>query len=709
MNMHVPMFRIGPNDRLTIDGIEFRMRQRLAQGYVLARVDDPGVIEDFTHQRLHMLSQSPRFRFDRDAFNVGAIAARMESDVDLIAEIPVEERKIVIGRRFYCVAFLKLESEKKASRSDASMKQAIKQIDVAYVAFLHTAEAKRNDEGDIIPPRPFERKAPLSISPRTLRSWLNKYENAGLRAVALRDGFRRCGDRVTPRLEPEIKRLLAETALLYAAENRPSVSDLHRKLVADLEETNRNRVESGMPALRPPSYERLLAEVRSMPEFDVYAGRYGLPAAMKKFAMVANGPDVTRPLQRTEMDELKLDLMTAAKDTGAFELLSPEDQQELRKKRYWLCAIMDVRTRVVLGMKIAAGVSASLALDTLEMAVSPKRQYAADAGAGSSWDYCGSPESVVHDQGAAFMSGVFRRAVVDLGCDPDAPPAGLAWLRGSIERLFRTISEQALAPFTGRTFGSVEAKGDYDPIQRATLTIEELCQALVRWVVDIYHNTPHAGLGGETPANAWARLVAEYGIIPPPDRHVRRAIFGVDQRRVITSRGIRVAGLFYNTRELQAHRRAKGDVEVAVKVDALDLGHVSVNLGNGWLVLPCMRKGFDDVPMSIWLAAAADLRRRFVAEARLTDAIVSAAVRDAWAMAEIAQKRREIFSTRPSSEELAHVEYQIGLGFPSPDDNETEALPPGDLMAKAIPTRAQANAPAPTPVSKPSRTIKPRN
>lgn len=709
MNVHVPVFRLSPNDRLGIDGIDYRMRQRLPQGYVLARVDDPGVIEEFSHDRLHLLSQTARFRFDRGAFDIAAIAARMESDADIVADIPEDEREMVLARRYYATAFLKMEAEKKATRSDASMKAAIKVIDAAYVDRMHKAEAKRNENGHLIPPRPEHKRAALSISPRTLRTWLRKFENAGLRATALRSGYRRCGDRVTARLDPAIKRLIAEFAPLYASENRPTIRAVYGRLVAALDAVNKERAEIGMPALPAPSYDRLRAEIRAMPEFDVYAGRYGLPAAMKRFLIVRNGPDVERPLQRVEMDEWRIDLMTILENADVLDGLPPEQQAELKRKRYWVCVAIDVATRVILGMKVAAGVSAELAIETLEMVVSPKRRYADAVGAGSDWNHHGSPECIVHDQGAAFMSGSFRRTVIDLGCDPDAPPAGLAWLRGTIERAFRTMEGQALAPFTGRTFGSIDAKGDYKPEERASLTVAELCQALVRWVVDVYHNTPHAGLGGETPANAWSRLVGKFGIIPAPDRHVRRAIFGTDLTRAVTPRGVRCLGLYYNSVELQAHRRHYGDVDVEVKLDAWDLGHVSVRLGAGWMAIPCMRTGFDDVPTDIWIAASKDLRRRFVQEAKLTDAIVAAAIRDAWEMARMAQARAGIQATRPSREELDLLEKQIGRGFARPEDASSDTLTPAaDLMSKAIPSvKPSSTSSSQRPTS--SRILKPRS
>lgn len=709
MNERFPVFRIAPEDRITLDGVQYRTLKRLAHGYVMSRIDDPMVVAEFTHQQLHALSDATNFRFDRAAFDPVAAAARLEAGAKFVSELPIADHEKILWRQFVCNKFLELEAAGKAARSDASIKAAANVIEAAFKANEGIWSGRRNKLGEPIPQRAGDEPTGYTMpSPRTLRTWLKAYETSGLRITALRDKRFRSGDRVTVRLSLEIRALLASAALDYATETKPTIRDIYKKLCSRIDELNVERGATGMPLLKFPSYDRLRKEVQSIPEFDVYAGRNGLPAAMKRFNMVANGVDVERPLQRVEMDEWLINLMTIIQDIGLFESLTREQQEMLEAQRFFACVAIDARTRVVVGMMVAPKVSSKLAKETLEMVVTPKCGIAQGAGAQSAWDQFGTPETVVTDQGGTFMSHEYRRAVIDLGCDPDAPPAGLPWLRGTIERFFRTIDQQALAPFTGRTFANIAAKGDYDPVTRVSMSIEELCRALVRWVVDVYHNSPHAGLGGETPANAWKRLVATYGVVPSPDRHTKRAIFGIDQQRSLRPQGILFAGLFYNSLEIQAHRRIKGNVKVALKIDPADLGHISVNLGGGgWIAVPCMRDGLDRVPLAIWTAANADLRRHFKAENALTDAIVFAAIRDAWNMAAKAQKRVGILSTRPSIEELDHVERQLSLGFPSTTDQASGPLnPDADLMSKTIPTGTPTSKEqTPTPAS-PSRTFK---
>ena len=142
-------------------------------------------------------------------------------------------------------------------------------------------------------------------------------------------------------------------------------------------------------------------------------------------------------------------------------------------------------------------------------------------------------------------------AVADLGATYEAPPAGVPKLRSRIERLFRTFGQQLAPMLIGRTFGNPVERGDYPSEQWASLTDDELAQIFTLFIVDIYHNTPHAGLKGETPANAWKRLSAEQGVTPPPDANHRRAVFGIPIARKLDRHGVRVFGINYTCPKLQ--------------------------------------------------------------------------------------------------------------------------------------------------------------
>jgi putative transposase len=704
-----PRFNLSHQDRLIMNNIAYKRRNRLADGFVLERVDDPDVAETFSDRDLQLASEKPGFRFEKGAFAGSKAFAAAAGSVDgLISWLPEKQQEEVLWRARFCEDMEKEIQAKVATLSDASYRRRSPIV----AQRLHEEElrrtAKRNTNGDIIKPKagdqlPGCRKPP---SARTYRKWRKWFLEGGERAIALRKRYFRSGNRVSERLGLPERQIMHRFALMFMSETRPTKRDVYRLMKAHIVgEDNPRRVAAGETPLRVPSYERLAAEINSFPEFDVHACRHGIDSARRRFAVVRNGVDVERPLQRVEIDEWRINLQALCADLGILDKLSDKLKSEIATARPWLCAALDSATAVCVGFKIALTPTTDLAMDTLEMVVTPKAPYALAAGALCRDDYYGSPERIVTDQGAAFLSLRFRRAIIDLEADAEAPPAGLPALRGRIERFFKTAGMQALCPYTGRTFESIAAKGDYDPVARVSLTLPELCDVITRWVLDIYHNSPHIGLKGETPANCWKRLVKAYGIIPAPDRHRRRAIFGVKADRRLTPKGVRMLGLHFNSRELQDFRRRHGDVTLEARLNHMDLGHIAVRLDDGgWLSVPNVRSGFDDVPTKIWLAAEADLRRRFKAEAVLADEIVAKAVKDAWELGKASAARVSIFSTRPSTEELDYTENELGFGFERPaqlPDGATSLT--GNLLDGAIPTgTGESVSPSPTaPKTKP--------
>ncbi len=89
--------------------------------------------------------------------------------------------------------------------------------------------------------------------------------------------------------------------------------------------------------------------------------------------------------------------------------------------------------------------------------------------------------------------------LADLGIIFVAPQVGQPNKRATVERSFGTTRTQFLPHFSGQTFANVGDKGDYDPGKNASLFVDELAPALVLYDVDVYHNSPHEGLYGETP------------------------------------------------------------------------------------------------------------------------------------------------------------------------------------------------------------------
>lgn len=217
-----------------------------------------------------------------------------------------------------------------------------------------------------------------------------------------------------------------------------------------------------------------------------------------------------------------MDVATLFGDSCALDGLQPEQRVRFDVGRRWVYVVMDCATRCILGFRIVATPNAEDAVRALQLAAVDKTPIAEAAGCRSPWSQAGGIGILVTDQGSAFAFEAFRTAVIDLESTYEAPPAGVPKLRARIERLFRTFGQQLAPMLIGRTFSNSVERGDYPSEDWAALTDDELAEIFTLFIVDIYHNTPHSGLKGETPANAWKRLSNEQNVTPPPNANARR-------------------------------------------------------------------------------------------------------------------------------------------------------------------------------------------
>jgi putative transposase len=211
---------------------------------------------------------------------------------------------------------------------------------------------------------------------------------------------------------------------------------------------------------------------------------------------VGAGLEVSRVLERVEIDEWEVDLITLLMLFGVWDILSDTEKDALGLKkgpgvRMSLSVAMDSYSRCILAMRLSRAPSIASALATLEMVLVDKGPWADAVGALTPWCMSGLPESVAADAGPPYRSAEFRAALADLGITSARPAAGEAGLRARIERFFGTISTSLMPRLSGRTFSNILQRGDYPSNELAALTVEELSNALVRWVVDIYHNSCH--------------------------------------------------------------------------------------------------------------------------------------------------------------------------------------------------------------------------
>ncbi len=680
---HVRRLRVDADDRVVIDGRDLRLHAMTEQGYVFDVVGSPGCQLEFSFAQFECEADRAGFRQDRRFYAAGQAAARLAAGVPRLSGVPKREISGLLFRLEWVEHFLALEEAGEVTRSDAGVAVATGRIH----AELEAQRLGRNAEGGRkgqVNSRPKASDHPVrKPCGKTLLRYVTRFERGGRSPLALRSGHHRSGNR-TVRLEPEALRLLIEAAKGYMSIERPKKAACYRFMRAAARELNLKRVAEGLPEIRCPAKQRLYEEIDALPVFQVHAARRTPAEAMAIYGPLGAGLDVKRAGQRVEFDEWLVHAQSLLEEHEVWPRLDASWRETAKRHRLWVCEALDAASRLTFALSFAStGGTTENAMSCLAMVFADKSPLAAWAGAKSRWDMRCSPEEIVTDGGGGFVSEEFEAAVLDLLGDKATTPAGVPQLRGRSERNFLTKEMKLMPLLPGRTFNNAVERGDYPAEERAVILDTVLRKLIIIHVVDEQHNSPHGGLKGATPLDTWDDLVATYGIYKEPDAEDRRNALGAKLTRTVGRHGVHVLGLHYTSEELERRFRDEGPRAATVSVDPADLGHVSVWSNDGWLPCVCTQRGLSGVPLEVWVAAEADLRRRHAARARLSEGVVLDAILKMKAIVGQAVDQFGLGGACPSPAEFDRLEAQVQIAFHPRGD--VEDPPARDLKAEAVP------------------------
>ncbi|OSP54462.1 Mu transposase C-terminal domain-containing protein [Pseudoruegeria sp. SK021] len=649
-------FRFHDTDCLEISGVEHRFVSADRSGSVWARLLDDKVHLSFKSEEFMQLIARPDTRLKRGHFSDQAAHRRLRCDIEYLQSVAPKVRAKALWQSACARFFLEAEARGETKRTERTVNELRPELERR----VNTAERGAKDTGRA--PRAGQETTNRRFpSARQLLEWVRKYEAAGrspivfLRKRSLSGGSRR--------LLAESESILAECTIGYMDRNEPKAAKIIENVQDRFSEVNLGRAEVGLPPLPVPAARTVRRRIGAFDKFEVIAQRKGIEAARQKFGFYESGLPADYPLQRVEMDEWLIDVSTLLGDSGALDGLSPEERARFEVGRRWIYVALDCATRCVLGFRIVATPNSSDAIRTLHMILQDKTSIAEAAGCESIWDQSGGIGALVTDQGSAFAAEIFRMAVADLGSTYEAPPAGVPKLRSRVERIFRTFGLQLAPMLIGRTFSDSRERGDYPSEKWAALTDDELARVFTLFIVDIYHNTPHSGLNGETPANAWKRLSAEMGVTPPPDANHRRVVFGIPLSRKLDRHGIRVFGINFTCPELQDALLRGTQDEIPVRVDPDDLTYISVCLGHRWFSAEAVSHAVRGLPLEEWQSIVRDLRTRFRDQAILSEDVIRKARKKIRAIDSRARQLRRVQPQHLNAEDLQRAENRLFLGL----------------------------------------------
>jgi putative transposase len=702
-----PRYWIDPADRIVLGGGQILTCKGLTQTGYLLQPFGTDLTDHVSFEQFEEARQHPDFRQDPLFYTEPRSRARARTLIESNDGIPAEELPEVRWREACVRAFHDEEAkdrrnpppagEQRVNRTQAGYGEAMRragprlmQLDCAKKATAKEAAQKRpslTKSGKRRKVRAGRTVALRSLpGAKTLQRWTLGYEEAGCEAWGVRQCHCNSGNH-EPRFTADEYAFMLEGVYAYLDLKRPTFEQCYKDYEDALAAENEKRAANGQPPLRKIGASTYRARVKRIPRFNRDAARHGIEYAIRKNGGVRRKFDVTRIGERVEIDGCKVSLIHMAVESGLWEKMTAEQKETVPKERYILLRAIDVASKCIVAEVITPTETTKAAAVLLRMMISDKTPLASAMGAKTPWDYACVPHSIATDGGAAFRSDRFRQMLADLGIVFVAPQVGQPNKRATVERSFGTTRTQCLQHFTGQTFANIGDKGDYDPGKNASLFVDELARALVLYDVDIYHNTPHEGLYGETPRACWQRLMRESGCSRvTPGAHQQRAIFGIHLSRKVGKRGIRVLGLHYQSVDLAALLANEGEIDLPVRVDPDDLGWISVQIGRVWKTIPCATSGLAGASIQGWLSVVEDQRRRHAIAAAASRSIVADALRQIRAIAAKAERRFSIAPHTYDDDAISRAEAEMLRGFDVPEDRSVSHASPGsDPLAQGIP------------------------
>ncbi len=693
----LPRFAFKEHDEVILEGISYRAIDRTDDGYVFVRTNGTGVAEAFPHAVLSQRVTLGSLEHRRDAFLPESAKRRLRIPAQQLSTLSPKQQRKAKYHESLVRAFLQMESEGKVKRTEESTIAALTEIRRragSYLSIPSEADEFKVPKGTKL--------LPDTVCASRLLKLVAAFSRDGMSALYGRGAN---GSR-SRRIGPDELALLSKTVRNYLVMEQPSlaqvVEDVRDAFIAEnlcREELRKNNTEEkekrekkGKSPLVMPSRETIRLEVKKLDPFEVDIARFGLEEARKRNAPVGKGLELTRPLERVEMDEWTVDLRSLLAKAGIWSILSDEEiaslgLEEGKKTRWFLTLAICATTRCVLAMKLSRVPSKRSAMQAIDMIVRDKGIWTDAVDALTPWNMSGTPELIVTDCGSAFIDFDTRVGATDLGIDIDAGPAGMPELRARVERMFGTMASNFAGRFTGRTFSNTVVKGDYDPDARAALSTEDLSEALVRWVVDVYHRSPHRGLDGETPANCWNRLVARYGVAPMPSVELRRKALGTRLKRTVSKKGISVLGIRYHSETLARWFMHARSNEVRARFYSEDIGAIAVELDDQWIEVPSVFERYRGERAQTWILAAQEIRASVAAQKKVDEEVIFKAMTRIREINANALARQGLLVDDYSEERLAKLEDELLIGLELDETPyEAQMLPATDGLGLELPT-----------------------
>ncbi len=218
-------------------------------------------------------------------------------------------------------------------------------------------------------------------------------------------------------------------------------------------------------------------------------------------------------------------------------------------ERPWLTIVIDTYSRCIMGFHLGFDApSAWVVCLALRHAILPK-QYSSAYELQGDWGTYGLPQYLYTDRGKDFRSQHLQQVASELKIVPclrRKPSDG-----GIVERPFGTFNTQFFSTLPGYVNSNVTERSPVAESE-ACLTLMQLEQMLVRYLVDHYNQAIDARMGNQSRIGRWeAGRIAQLPLLG--ERELDLCLMQRDQRTVYRSGYLQFASLTYQGEHLAAY------------------------------------------------------------------------------------------------------------------------------------------------------------
>lgn len=314
----------------------------------------------------------------------------------------------------------------------------------------------------------------LQISVPTLYRLIKEFKETGKSTAFLQK--KRPGGKGKGRIAPAVEEIIqANLKEKYLTTQKPTLTAIYEEI----------RQDCTLAKLKVPSFNTVKIRIAQIDEAIAARRRLGAKAGDRFNASLGSIPDADWPLAIAQMDHTKLPVIIV------------DDVYRLPINRAWVTFIIDVFSRMILGMYLtldapsamSAGLCMANALlrkdDLLETLEKPEFN--------AFWPSYGAMDVIHVDNAREFRGDMLKYATKEYNIDLNLRPVKNPRYGAHIERLMGTFSE-TLKKVPGATFSGPNEKGEYKAEDCAILTIDELEKWLISEICK-YHTEDHAGIG----------------------------------------------------------------------------------------------------------------------------------------------------------------------------------------------------------------------